>query len=605
MFLTFFVFMKDKKDKREKRIRKSPIFNVLMTEWKYLGRRKGTFVLYISMFVIAGIISLATPLLIGTIFNSIQQNIESQQELRRLLFMISLLLVIQIGFWLFHGTGRILEGRTGFYVNRNYINSKIKKVLDLPIKWHKDHHSGDTIDKINRGAAAISGFSEYTTFQIVYGVVGLVGAITILFFFDLIAAGLALVFSIGVLFMIFMFDKKLSKQYRELNTYGNKVSVSIFDYVSNIITVVTLRLKKSVKKEIDSRLMASHELFRKNRIITEFKWGLASTAIALMTVLVLSIKAYTDYNTTGIILVGTLYILYGYLRIVGQTFYDFAEIYGRIVAYDASIVSAYPIDDAYEKVGVESKGRLPPEWRNISIEEASFTYDKNGKITHLDNINMKFRKGQRIALVGESGSGKSTVLALLRGLNNPDSGKVKVDGKETKFGFEKMKAHITLIPQDPEIFNNTIGYNISMGLSAKKEDVNKAIKLAQFTTVVDRLEKGLKANVLEKGVSLSSGEKQRLALARGILAGKNSDIILMDEPTSSVDTINEIKIYENIFREFKGKTIISSIHRLHLLKNFDYIYLFDKGKIVAEGNFESLKRNALFRKMWKKYRHLK
>jgi len=597
--------MKDRKDKREKGIRKSPIFNVLMTEWEYLGRKRSMFVFYISLFVIAALISLATPLLIGTIFNSIQQNIESQQELRRLLFMISLLLVIQIGFWLFHGTARILEGRTGFYVHRNYVNSKIRKVLDLPVKWHKDHHTGDTIDKINNGAAAISGFSQYTTFQIVYGIVNLVGATIILFFFDLVAGSLALVFSVGVLFMIFMFDRKLSKQYKELNTYGNKVSASVFDYISNIITVVTLRLKKSVKKEIDSRLMASHKLFKKNRVINEFKWGLASTAIALMTVLVLSIKAYTDYNTSGIILVGTLYILYGYLRIVGQTFHNFAEVYGRIVAYDASIVSAYPIDDAYEKVGYESKGRLPPEWKSISVEEASFTYDKNGKIIHLDNINIKFRKGQRIALMGESGSGKSTVLALLRGLNNPDSGKIKVDGKETKFGFQKMKGHITLIPQDPEIFNNTIEYNISMGLSAKKEDVNKAIKLAQFTTVVDRLEKGLKANVLEKGVSLSSGEKQRLALARGILAAKNSDIILMDEPTSSVDTINEIKIYENVFKEFKGKTIISSIHRLHLLKNFDYIYLFDKGKIVAEGNLESLKRNSLFQKIWKKYRNLK
>ena len=125
--------------------------------------------------------------------------------------------------------------------------------------------------------------------------------------------------------------------------------------------------------------------------------------------------------------------------------------------------------------------------------------------------------------------------------------------------------------------------------------------MAQLENVVGRLPKGIDTGVLEKGVSLSGGEKQRLALARGLLAAKDSDILLLDEPTSSVDSINEIRIHDNIFREFKDKTIISSIHRLHLLDKFDYIYLLSKGKIVGEGTFEELKSNPRFRKMWKKY----
>src|SRR3989338_971904 len=112
--------------------------------------------------------------------------------------------------------------------------------------------------------------------------------------------------------------------------------------------------------------------------------------------------------------------------------------------------------------------------------------------------------------------------------------------------------------------------------------------MAQFGKVVDRLEKGLDTNVLEKGVSLSGGEKQRLALARGILAARKSEILLLDEPTSSVDSLNEMKIHEALFKVFKNKTIISSIHRLHLLQKFDYIYMFDKGKIVAEGTLEKI-----------------
>ena len=140
-----------------------------------------------------------------------------------------------------------------------------------------------------------------------------------------------------------------------------------------------------------------------------------------------------------------------------------------------------------------------------------------------------------------------------------------------------------------------------MGIPIKKEDIDDVVSMAQFGNVVERLEKGLETNVLEKGVSLSGGEKQRLALARGLLAARKSEIVLLDEPTSSVDNLNEMNIYSKVFREFKYKTILSSVHRLHLLKMFDYIYMFEKGKVVAEGTLEEIKKNPRFMYIWKKY----
>jgi ATP-binding cassette, subfamily B, bacterial len=581
---------------------RNPVVNVFATEWKYLGKRKKIFVFYAFFFLIAGLISLMTPLVIGLIFNTIQQEITSDAELRSLIYMIFLLLAITIGFWIFHGTARILEEKTGFFVKRNYVNSKIFKILDLPVKWHKDHHSGDTIDKINRGSNAMSDFSRGMTFEIFYGIINIVGSLIILLFIDVRAATVALLFSVIVIFAVMRFDKKLNEQYRELNKYSNKVAAAVHDYVSNIITVITLRLKKSVRKEVDARIMASYELEKKNVVLNEFKWGFANIAIELMVVLVLAWRAYTDYNTTGIILIGTLYILYGYLERVGSTFNRFAYLYGNIVRKDARVVGAYPIDEAYEEVGKESRATLPLGWRNISLKNVSFTHTDKDQELHLDNVNFSFKAGQKIALVGESGSGKSTLVALIRGLGKPESGEVYSGNKLLENGFARLKHHVTLIPQEPEIFNNTIKYNITMDIQTRKEDLDEAVKIAQFKKVVDRLQKGLNSNVLEKGVSLSGGEKQRLALARGILAAKGSDIVLMDEPTSSVDTLNELMIYDNIFKKFKDKTIISSVHRLHLLEKFDYIYLFDKGKIIAEGTLEDIKSNPAFKVSWKKYK---
>jgi len=581
--------------------RKNPLLMVLLTEWNHLGDKKKRFILYLILFTIAGIISLMSPLVIGLIFNSIQQSISSDLELKKLILKIFLLLAITIGFWAFHGVGRVLEELTGFQVNKNYVNSKLKRILELPVRWHKDNHSGDTIDKINRGGTAILNFSQSTTYDVVYAIVNIFGSIIILFFIDYKIAIFALVFSIITLFVIARIDKHLIKYYRKLNKFSNRVSAAIFDYLSNIITVITLHLKKIVSREVDLRLEASYRTMRKAAIINEIKWGATSIAISTMTVLALAFRAYTDYHATGIILIGTLYMLYGYLRAVGDTFYRFASLYGRIVKYGANLSNVNPIDEEYKKIEESISEQLPLGWREIELKDVNFKYNKEGNERHLEKVNVTFTRGQKIAFIGESGSGKSTILSLMRGLHNPDSGEVICNGIPIKNGFNKLKPHITLIPQDPEIFNNTIRYNITMDVRTKEEDLERSISIAQFKKVIQRLEKGLETNVLEKGVSLSGGEKQRLALARGILAARKSDIILLDEPTSSVDSLNEMKIHDELFKEFKDKTIISSIHRLHLLSKFDQIYMFEKGKVIASGTLQELKKNPKFNFLWKKY----
>ena len=572
----------------------NPIFNLLKTEWKFLGKERRTFILYVTLFIIGNIINLAQPLIIGLIFNSIQNTITSNAELTSLILKIMLLLAVTIGFWAFHGTARVMETRTGFLVKRNFLNKKISKVLELPISWHKDHHSGDTIDKINKSSNGIGGFSQWMTFRIIEGIIGLFGSVIVLLFIDLKAALFALVFALTTLFIIFRFDKRLVEKYKAINKFENKAAASIFDYLSNITTIITLKLKRTVKKEIDSKVMKAYDTIKSASIVNEFKWAFASIAISIMTVIVLSWRAYTDFTTTGVIMIGTLYMLYGYLDKVGYTFYNFASLYGDLVEINAKLKNASPIDDEFDKLKKELRGTLPLNWKNIELKNVHFTYDKEGKKHQINDINVNISKGQKIAFVGESGSGKSTMLALIRGLYHPEKGKIYCNKKRLENDFWNLKKHVTLIPQDPEIFNNTIGYNITMDIRTKKEELEKAIDLAQFRTVLNRLEKGLDTNVLEKGVSLSGGEKQRLALARGILAAKTSEIVLMDEPTSSVDSLNETKIYKNTFKKFKNKTVISAIHKLNLLNLFDYIYLFENGKIVAQGSLEEIKKNPKF-----------
>jgi ATP-binding cassette subfamily B protein len=578
-----------------------PIINTIKTEWGYLGKRRNLFVFYISLFTIAGIISLITPYVIGSIFNSIQQKIASEAELNTLLIKIVFLLVITIVFWLFHGTARVLETTTGYFVKKNYVNDMIRMVLRLPVKWHKDTHSGDTIDKINRASGALEDFSGQMTYQIVYALISFFGSLVILLFMDWKIGLFAFVFSLIAIFIIAQVDKRLNAQYLELNKYNNALSAAIYDYIGNIITVITLRLRRTVSEEIDAKQIASYPTYKKNTVTNELKWGFASIAIQVMVVAILIYQAYTEYHITGTILIGTLYMLYGYLNNVGDTFYRFASLYGDIIRSNARILGAAPLEEEYTKIGEPETGVLPKGWHEISFRSISFTYDSKGRLNHLENVKFAFKRKQKIAFVGESGSGKSTMLSLIRGLYPLDKGGVYCDGSLLEGGINNIKDNVTLIPQDPELFNNTFRYNITMNLNTTDENIDKVIKMAQLGPVLARLPGKLDTNVMERGVSLSGGEKQRLALARGLLAAMKSDIVLLDEPTSSVDSLNELQIHENIFNEFKDKTIIASIHRLHLLDQFNYIYLFSKGKIVGQGTFEELKKNQLFASMWRKY----
>ena len=578
-----------------------PIINAFKTEWAYLGKKRKRFVFYIFLFVLAGAVSLLTPYVIGTIFNSIQESIASKEELVVLIHKILLLLAITVVFWSLHGPARYLEQITGFHVKKNYINDKIRVVLKLPVKWHKDNHSGDTIDKINRASNALEDFSADKTFDITYGIISFFGSIIILFFIDWRIGLFAFVFSSITLFVISLVDKNLNKKYKKLNEYNNKLSATIFDYISNVITVISLRLKKTVSEEIDAKQLASYDTYKSSVRLNEIKWGFASVAIQIMVVLALIYKAYTEFNITGTILIGTLYMVYGYLNNVGQTFYKFAWLYGDIIRANARIMGADPLDEEYRKLEYPEVGRLPKGWKEIKFKNLSFTYDTDGKRNHLDKVSFKLKKTEKIALVGESGSGKSTILSLIRGLYKIEKGEIYCDDVPLEGGINRIKEQVTLIPQEPEIFNNTFRYNISMNLPAAEEDLKKVIQISQLKSVIERLPKGLDTNVMEKGVSLSGGEKQRLALARGLLAAKKSDIILMDDPTSSVDSLNEIRIHEQVFEEYQNKTIISSIHRLHLLDKFDHIFLFSEGRIVGHGTFDELKGNPIFSKMWRRY----
>jgi ABC-type multidrug transport system fused ATPase/permease subunit len=193
-------------------------------------------------------------------------------------------------------------------------------------------------------------------------------------------------------------------------------------------------------------------------------------------------------------------------------------------------------------------------------------------------------------------------MALIRGLHSPDNAVVTCDEKPLAHGLKDVGSTVTLIPQEPEIFENTIEYNITMDTEQTNAEVMDDVRLACFDSTLEKLPHGLQTNTAEKGVNLSGGEKQRLALARGFFAAKRSDIILLDEPTSSVDSTNELKIYKNLLERFAERCIISSIHKLHLLELFEEVYVFENGRLLQRGTLKELiGKEGRMKQLWEAY----
>lgn len=240
----------------------------------------------------------------------------------------------------------------------------------------------------------------------------------------------------------------------------------------------------------------------------------------------------------------------------------------------------------------------------IEFENVSFQYgpDKRG----LSNISFKVQKGQTVGIVGPTGGGKSTILRLLVRFWDPSSGRILIDGQDiSKVAQLSVRENIGAVPQDPVLFNDTIGYNINYGrTTASKEELEEAAKVAQVHDTIMKFEKGYETTVGNRGVKLSGGERQRISIARTVL--KNPSIIAMDEATSALDSMTESDIQLALTKMTENRTTVAVAHRLSTIMHADLILYIKDGIIIERGTHEELVQAAIdnggqgeYYKMWR------
>lgn len=234
---------------------------------------------------------------------------------------------------------------------------------------------------------------------------------------------------------------------------------------------------------------------------------------------------------------------------------------------------------------------------NIEFKNVSYSY--NGEKNIIDNLSFKTDADSSVALVGESGSGKSTIIKLIMGLLKYNSGNILIDDQElSKLNLNSFYDNVTYVSQEAPIFDGTLRENLIFDKKIKDDEILRILNLVCLDKFYEKLENGLDTELGEKGVRMSGGERQRVALAR--LFFDDSKIIILDEATSAMDNITEKQVMENIVEKLDNKTLIIIAHRLETIKDVDRIYVLSDGLIKEQGKYEELlDKNGYFTKLYK------
>jgi ATP-binding cassette subfamily B protein len=564
----------------------NPYLSLLNSLWHYGANFRTQIVIYSVAFVIAQSFMSLSPYAFGRAIDILQNF--TPERVSEVTCWLAFGVAAMLLFWIFHGPARVIERSVAMKIQQSFKQNIYAQLTLLPLKWHQDHHTGNIITRLNRASTALQRFAEH---QYVYieTIVRFLISTSFLLWISLPIGLISLSFCFLIIIPMLLFDRKLIPLYDAENEVDNRLGSVLYDYINNMTTVLTLRLADLTRTNLGQRMLAIWPIFHKAVVLNELKWFIMMMTLSIIQATVLVGYVLYSLQHSNIIQLGFVAMIFRYQSELSAVFHELSSQLGEIVRMDTDVKSIKPILDDMQKHARTPNMDFPAhDWQTLEIRNLSFHHsatEERGQV--FDGLDFTLKRGEKLALIGLSGGGKSTLLNLLCGLYTPSEVQLHIDGK-TFDSLLPLQAIATLIPQDPEIFENSVGFNITLDLPAEAEEIHTAINLAGFANVLATLPEGLKTDIREKGLNFSIGQRQRLALARGLFAAQQSSLILMDEPTSSVDLPTEKQILENIIDAYPDKAVIISLHRLHLLPHFDSILMLDKGKVVAAGPAKEL-----------------
>ncbi|WP_407676487.1 ABC transporter ATP-binding protein [Perspicuibacillus lycopersici] len=546
-----------------------------------MEKQKATLLVAILFVIISTLLSIAVPYVIGVV---IDEYILPKDLLGTFRLLI-LLMVIYVLTALFTWLQSFMMVRVSLKTIRQLREELFSKFQSLSIRFFDKHSHGDLMSRVTNDIESLNSALSQSVIQIFSTMLTVIGVTIAMFSLQWV---LALVSLLIIPLMIWT-TKKIIKYSSSFFIKRQRDLGELNGFVEEAISgseVVTLFGKEKMMfdkfSDVNERLrhsamsadMVSGFVGPTNNFINNLGLGLLIGVGAVMTV--------KGWSTIGVI---AAFVTYS-----RQFFRPINQLSSLLNMLQSAIAGAERVFEVMDEVPdiVDRKEAVPIKAFNgdVAFSDVCFSYEIGKPI--LQNINFQVHAGEKIALVGPTGSGKTTIIRLFMRFYDVTSGEIKIDGRNIQdYKVNDLRKRIGIVLQDTFLFSGTIMDNIRYGrLEASNEEVIEAAKMASAHQFIKYLPKGYDTPIQSGGTNLSQGQRQLLAIARAILA--DSDILILDEATSSIDTRTELEVQQGLNNLMKGRTSFIIAHRLKTIENADKILVIQHGKIIEIGTHEEL-----------------
>jgi ATP-binding cassette subfamily B protein len=487
------------------------------------------------------------------------------------------------------GAITLLNNYTTIKIGQKMVNDMRRDLFDhlqrLSLAFHNRRQVGDLLYRVTSDTYAIQSLTMNGVFPIVTAIILLGGMFAVMIKIDWELTAL----SLTVCPVLFVSISLMSRKITSASVLARQEESEVYSIVQRAMSAIRI-IQAFTKEEEEQRkfmIASDRSLGASLRLYTlqTFYSGIVNVVMAVGTALVVWVGAnhvMSGRLTVGGIIVFTTYLasLYGPINTICQT-------WGMLQGAKVGVDRVFEILEIERDLAEGSRSFAKAGTRGkVTWENVSFHYSSQQPV--LKNINLSVRPGEKIAFVGPTGVGKSTLVSLIPRFYDPREGRVLVDDVDIRdYRLKSLRGQVSMVLQPPLVFPISVRENIAYGRpEAGLEEVITAAKLARIHDSIERLPEKYDTVVGEQGATLSEGERQRITIARAIL--RDSPILILDEPTSSVDAETEALIMEGLERLTTGRTTFIIAHRLSTVRKADRIVVLGKGEIIEQGTFNEL-----------------
>ncbi|AMD21966.1 HFR111Cp [Eremothecium sinecaudum] len=581
---------------------------ILLDLFKYIWPKgnvkvKSRVVIAIALLVAGKLLNIQVPFFFKSVVDSMNVEWSDAATAIPLVTMITILS---------YGAARF--GSVLFVELRNAVFSKVAQsaisqvslqtfqhLMKLDLGWHLSRHTGELTRAMDRGCKGISyvlGAMVFHIIPITFEISVVCGILT----YQFGASFAAITFSTMLLYSIFTIKTTSWRtQFRkDANKADGKAATVVLDSLINFEAVKYFNNEGYLAQKYHKSLLS----YRDSQIKIAQSLAILNSGQSLIFTVALTAMMYMASNgiMQGSLTVGDLVLINQLVFQVSMPLNFLGSVYRDLKQSLIDMESLFKLQTNKVKIQNYERPLMLPENipHEIKFENVTFGYDPQRLI--LKNATFTLPAGKKTAIVGYSGSGKSTILKLVFRFYDPQQGRILIDGKDiTTIDLNNLRHNIGVVPQDTPLFNDTILENIRFGkIDATQEEIDKAIEKAQLSRLIANLPSGTNTITGERGLMISGGEKQRLAIARVLL--KDAPIMFFDEATSALDTYTEQAVLKTIKENFTdgSKTSVFIAHRLRTIADADKIIVLEKGEVLEEGTHISLlsKPDSKYSKLW-------